>query len=361
MLESLDSAVVAVDPNGHITNHNPAALGLLSIPSERQELTLSELPGEVAWALALAVRGEWEAKNVESSIIRSSDAPLPVVLSTAVLRDASRNLIGALVVVTDLSAVKALERNQRRLEHLSLMARFYAGLTHEIRNPLAAISNFVSMLPDRFDDAEYRDTASRLLPLEVARITALADRLRLMAPGAGGKLTSVNVRPLLSDIIAIHVAAAREHNVEIALNCPSTLPQIKADPNQLTQLFVNLFRNATDAMPAGGTICVEAATPSGKSSYGTVVVRVIDEGVGIDPSVRSSLFEPFFTTKPTGTGLGLAICREIATFHGAQLSIVPRSDRSGTVVEVRFPRTHDSGSAEAAPTVSPGIARTVAP
>src|SRR6185295_4762438 len=106
-----------------------------------------------------------------------------------------------------LSAVKALEKNQRRVEHLALMARFYAGIAHEIRNPLAAISNFISMLPDRFDDAEYRDTASRLLPLEVDRITALADRLRLMAPGAGGTLAPVQIRSMMMDIVAIHAPA----------------------------------------------------------------------------------------------------------------------------------------------------------
>src|SRR5260370_38231144 len=110
-----------------------------------------------------------------------------MILSTAVLHDEQSRIAGALAVVTDLSAVKALERNQRRIEHLAIMARFYAGIAHEIRNPLAAISNLVSMLPDRFDDPEYRDTAVRLLPMEVARIVRLADRLRLMAPSDGGK------------------------------------------------------------------------------------------------------------------------------------------------------------------------------
>src|SRR5439155_11644500 len=103
---------------------------------------------------------------------------------------------GALAVVTDLSAVKALEKNQRRIEHFAIMARFYAGIAHEIRNPLAAISNFISMLPDRFDDPEYRDTAVRLLPIEVNRIVRLADRPRLMAPSAGGTPARVLLQPL---------------------------------------------------------------------------------------------------------------------------------------------------------------------
>src|SRR3990172_2411593 len=131
-----------------------------------------------------------------------------------------------LVVVTDLSTIKALERNQRRVEHLAIMARFYAGIAHEIRNPLAAISNFISMLPDRFDDPEYRDTAVRLLPLEVSRIVRLADRLRLMAPSEGGKLSVVSLPPLLNDIVAIHSPAAQEQQVKIQLQCPDELPRI---------------------------------------------------------------------------------------------------------------------------------------
>src|SRR5439155_8257926 len=156
-----------------------------------------------------------------------STGRLHLILSTAVLHDDQKRVTGALVVATDLSAVKALERNQRRVEHLAVMARFYAGLAHEIRNPLAAISNFISMLPDRFDDPEYRDTAVRLLPLEVSRIVRLADRLRLMAPSEGGKLSDVSIAPLLHDIVAIHSPTSHEQDVKIELHCPDNLPKVQ--------------------------------------------------------------------------------------------------------------------------------------
>ena len=263
---------------------------------------------------------------------------LHVILSTAVLHDDEKRVSGALVVVTDLSAVKALERNQRRVEHLAIMARFYAGIAHEIRNPLAAISNLIAMLPDRFDDPEYRDTAVRLLPMEVSRIVRLADRLRLMAPSEGGKLSVVSISPLLHDIVAIHSPTAYEQQVKIELHCADELPKIQGDPGQLVQLFVNLLRNAVEAMPEGGTVTIEADRPKGRVGADSVIVRVLDEGVGIDPSVRPKIFDPFFTTKPSGTGLGLAICREIADFHRARLALLPRSLLDGgTVAEVEFP------------------------
>jgi two-component system sporulation sensor kinase A len=217
------------------------------------------------------------------------------------------------------------------------MARFYAGIAHEIRNPLAAISNFIAMLPDRFDDREYRDTAVRLLPIEVSRIVRLADRLRLMAPSEDGKLSLVSLPPLLNDILAIHSPAAQEQQVKIQLQCPDELPGILGDPSQLVQLFVNLLRNAIEAMPNGGTVTIEADHLSGRNAPDSVVVRVIDEGCGIDPAVRPKIYEPFFTTKTSGTGLGLSICREIADFHRAHLTLVSRNNLAGTVAEVEFP------------------------
>jgi PAS domain S-box-containing protein len=337
LLESLDSAVVAVDVTGKITSFNPAARKMLGLNEEHRGASLDALPSEVAWALAIAIRQSWHPREVEVTINHMSRGILHVILSTATLHDDQSRVAGALVVVTDLSTVKTLERNQRRVEHFAIMARFYAGIAHEIRNPLAAISNFISMLPDRFDDPEYRDTAVRLLPLEVSRIVRLADRLRLMAPSEDGKLSVVALPPLLNDIVVIHSPAAQEQRVKIQLQCPDELPRILGDPSQLVQLFVNLLRNAIEAMPDGGTVSIEVDHLPGRTTADSVVVRVIDEGAGISPSVRAKIFEPFFTTKPAGTGLGLSICREIADFHRARLALLPRSSFGGTIAEVEFP------------------------
>ncbi len=337
LLESIDSAVVAIDVEGRITSFNPAATKLLGLSDEYHGALMHVLPSEIGWALVLALSGGWHPREVEVTIDHIVRGMLHVILSTAVLHDDEQRVSGALVVATDLSAVKALERNQRRVEHLAIMARFYAGIAHEIRNPLAAISNLVSMLPDRFDDPEYRDTAVRLLPMEISRIVRLADRLRLMAPSEGGKLSVVSIPPLLHDIVAIHSPTAHEQMVKIELHCPDELPKIHGDPGQLVQLFVNLLKNAVEAMPEGGTVTIEADHSRARVAD-SIVVRVLDEGVGIDPAVRPKIFEPFFTTKPSGTGLGLSICREIADFHRARLTLLPRSLLDGgTIVEVEFP------------------------
>jgi signal transduction histidine kinase len=126
------------------------------------------------------------------------------------------------------------------------------------------------------------------------------------------------------------------------------LPSIVGDPSQLVQLIVNLIRNAIESMPNGGTVVIRA---SERAASGTVIIEVIDEGIGVDPTLRSKIFEPFFTTKPLGTGLGLSICREIADFHRARLTLLPRGKSSGTIARVEFSQppldTSDKVSIEA--------------
>lgn len=337
LLEALDSAVVAVDSSARLTSFNPAAQELLGLRDEDRGHSIDCLPSEIGWAFVFALAGIQGLDQVEVTIDHHERGPTPVILSTVVLHGDQEETTGALAIATDVSALKKLELDQRRVEHLAVMARFYAGIAHEIRSPLASISNFVAMLPDRFDDSEYRETAGRLLPNEVARIVRLAERLRLMAPSEGGKQSIVSISPLLRDIISIHSSRAEERGVRLLLACGDSLPKILGDSEQLIQLFVNLLNNALDAMSGSGTITIEARTTThGQPPAPAVGVRIIDEGSGVPLSMRAKIFEPFFTTKPQGSGLGLAICKEIADFHGAVLALIPRNDRSGTIAQVIF-------------------------
>jgi PAS domain S-box-containing protein len=337
LLESLDAAVIVVDVSGKLTSFNAAAIRLLGLPSDAIGARLEILPHEIGWALALSLVQARPHREIEVAIDNASRGLLPVMVSAAPMHT-HHDVTGAFAVVTDLSTVKALERNQRRMDRLSSMARFYAGLAHEIRTPLASISTFISMLPDRYDDAEYRDTAARLLPLEVNRIVQLADRLRFMAPSEGAKLHPVDVTTVLQDMVSLQVPRATDGGIVISVVMQPALPLIHGDPSQLTQLFLNLVKNAMEAMPTGGTITIEARRVAIGTTRTGVRVRIVDEGSGVDSRMSGKIFEPFFTTKPQGTGLGLSICREIADFHNARLSVTRRVDgHPGSMAEIIFP------------------------
>jgi len=122
-----------------------------------------------------------------------------------------------------------------------------------------------------------------------------------------------------------------ENHIKIVLHAPESTVSVLGDRGQLIQLFVNLLKNAVEAMPHGGTVTIRCV-----ESTDTVTVQVLDEGVGFPSSLRANLFQPFFTTKLQGTGLGLSICREIADFHRASLDLLPRTDSRGTMARVIF-------------------------
>jgi signal transduction histidine kinase len=228
-----------------------------------------------------------------------------------------------------------LESERHQLEHFARMGRAYAGLGHEIRTPLTTISNLVSLIPDRFDDSEFRDVLTRLIPGEVARIVKLTERLRLMAPANSAQLGPVDLRQVLAGIASIQ-SVSRNH-IKVLLDLPGDLPVVRGDESQLIQLFMNLVNNAVEAMPDGGALGLRLQTSNSAQGHLVLTAYVIDEGPGIPKDIVDRVFEPFFTTKPSGTGLGLSICREIAGFHSAILRIFARDDRIGTIASVEFP------------------------
>jgi signal transduction histidine kinase len=228
-----------------------------------------------------------------------------------------------------------LERESHRLEHFARMGRAYAGLGHEIRTPLTTISNLVSLIPDRLDDAEFRDILTRLIPGEVSRIIKLTEKLRLLAPGDNAQLGPVSLPKILTDLTAILTASG--DRIKVQLDVPKQLPLIQGDESQLVQLFTNLTNNAIEAMPQGGSLVLRLGTSRTPGGQAVVAAHVIDEGPGISQDISDRIFEPFFTTKPSGTGLGLSICREIADFHGATLRICSRDTIRGSIATVEFP------------------------
>jgi signal transduction histidine kinase len=348
LIESLDSAVITATLDTRIDRLNSAALSLFGLAANIADHTVAELPSEVGWALILTLSTDFRLSHVEIAVDTPSGST-PVLMSTSPLMNADGTPDGALAVLTDLSATKELDRQRRRAEHLDALARFHAGIAHEIRTPLTAISSFVSMLPERFNDPDYRATAVRILPAEVTRIVQLADRLRSLVPDQAPHLVSLNLGPLVADAVLLHRSAATKQAISLSVECADSLPSILGNAHMLSQLLANLLRNAIDAMPTGGELIVEASASSDRSGRRRVILRVTDTGVGIDSSLRDRLFEPFFTTKASGTGLGLALCQRIVEAHGAVLTIVPSHNHRGTTVEICFPIAGASSLVKTAP------------
>ncbi|HEV8551133.1 MAG TPA: ATP-binding protein, partial [Polyangiaceae bacterium] len=205
-------------------------------------------------------------------------------------------------------------------ERLATIGKMAAHVTHEIRNPLSSIALNLELLEEQVPGGDPEAKALfRAIGKEVERLSALSQQYlsfaRQKAPAQE-----------LEDLGQIALEAAEfvrpelaQKHVSLKLDVEPGLPQISCDESQVKQALWNLLRNASEAMPSGGTITLGVH----QQGEAAVAITVDDEGVGMDPAVRARLFEPFFTTKRGGTGLGLAITQQIAASHGGSISSEP--------------------------------------
>jgi two-component system, NtrC family, sensor kinase len=229
--------------------------------------------------------------------------------------------------------VSAIARANEQLlsaERLATIGKMAAHLTHEIRNPLSSIALNVELLEEDFSDRETEEAPAllRAIKAEVERLTALSGQYLSVARQRQLNLAEENLGEVVSAASDFMRADLRRRGIELELEVAEDLPPAWIDEGQIRQALFNLLRNASEAMPAGGTVTLQVLAAVG----GGVDVMVDDEGSGIDAETRGRIFEPFFTTKSHGTGLGLAVTRQIIENHGGSIVCTTREPRGSRFV-----------------------------
>jgi len=220
---------------------------------------------------------------------------------------------------THMLEVKALEAEVLQRERLSALGNLAAAVAHEVRNPLNAISMGLQRLKMEFQPIEDRNEYSHLTELilgEARRLNSIVEQFLSLARPVEIKAKALPLQEFLKELAALEEGQARQSNVRIQVIAAPNLPALKADPNHLTQVLLNLMLNGLQAMPEGGTLTLEA-----KASGNNFRISVTDTGPGIPPENLSRIFEPYFTTKAKGSGLGLAITRRIVEAHGGTITV----------------------------------------
>jgi two-component system NtrC family sensor kinase len=220
--------------------------------------------------------------------------------------------------------LKQSQDTLRRADRLSSLGLLTAGLAHEIRNPLVAIRTFTQLLPERYDDAEFREGFQGLALKEVDRICGLITELLSFARPSKPNVAPENVNDVVDNIARILESQAKEKNVEIGRDFGVDLPKVWIDREQMKQVFMNLILNAIQAMKDGGaiTIATRAVTRNETQPAGEFVqVEIKDTGVGIPTENLQHIFDPFFTSKDEGSGLGLAVSHQIVQEHGGFVTV----------------------------------------
>lgn len=234
------------------------------------------------------------------------------------------------IIIRDVTEKKRTQQLLLHSEKLSVAGQLAAGIAHEIRNPLTAIKGFLQLIEKNENDPSYMN----IIKTEMNRIEDILSELLLLSKPQNMKFRKENLKKILNHIKTLIDTQAIMNNIEIEIDYLSEIPEIICDENQLKQVFINLLKNALEAMLDGGKIRIEV---EGREEE-KIIIRIIDQGCGIPKANLERLGQPFFTTKENGTGLGLMISMQIIENHQGTISF--SSNQSGTTIEMSLPVAH---------------------
>ena len=364
MEDSLVTGLRARDNQGRITYVNPAFCEMVGF--ESKELIGHGIPApywppemvdEYGQRQALRLAGNAPPREgVESVFMRKNGERFAVMIFEAPLINALGEQTGWMGAVLDVSEQRRVEEvsraSQERLQataRLATVGEMASLLSHELNQPLAAISSYATGSMNLLQDAALKD------PQLAETLSSAIQRIGQQAERAGKVIKSVHdfvrrrdqareavsPRALLDDVMPLVILQARKLGVRVVVNCPSDLPAVLCDRTMVEQVLLNLSRNGMQAMADDTphkvlTLAVRRAASNASSRW--LEFLVADLGNGIAEGVAQKLFTPFFTTKQEGMGLGLSLCRTVVEQHGGFLSHQPNIPR-GTVFSFTLPQS----------------------
>jgi two-component system sensor histidine kinase AtoS len=322
ILESIDSGVLTLDTHGNVTTINRAAQALLHGPNG----STTPLPQLVRDYLASGARGYRQVAIKERQL----------GLHGSPLVGAHGETIGTVLVLDDLTELRALEEQIQRAQRLAALGRLAGGLAHEIRNPLGIMRAAAQMLQRELADQATLSEYAQVIQSEVDRVDRLIEQLLAYARPAPLQRGPIDIAGLIERTLTLTRAYAAQHGVALSADVDGTLPPLEGDAELLHQAIINLLLNGINATKEGGEVHMRASVQEAESARSFVVLAVHDTGRGIAADDLPHIFDPFFTTRVDGTGLGLSIVQQIVQEHQGTVD-VHSTPGAGTHFIVRLP------------------------
>jgi two-component system sensor histidine kinase PilS (NtrC family) len=244
-----------------------------------------------------------------------------------------------IVIFQDLTRLKAMEEQLRRVDKLRALGELSVGIAHEVRNPLASISGSIQVLKE---DLDLHGDDRRLMEIvvrETERLNTLITDFLLFAKPAQQRRERINLSEIINEKIELFSHSPQASGLDIKGDIKDQF-FIQGDLRQIGQVFWNLFLNSAQSMQEGGRLTIASSVKNGANKgtdHGPLVsIEVADTGCGIKDENLQMIFDPFYSTKEMGTGLGLAIAHRIVESHGGTVE-VRSAPGKGTVFKIVLP------------------------
>ncbi len=323
IIESAPLGIITIDNAFYVRYWNKQMEILTGI--NRKDAINRHLTSLIPWlepsAINIAVESEKIIESPSHQIFRINISPF---------KDPSG---GHVIIFEDITEKKKMEEQLLQTSKLASIGKLTAGISHEIGNPLASISSLVQeLLTEEKPDQRFLGESLRTINNHIERIARIVRSLSDFARISSSEKKTSNLEEILNRTLNLVKYDKRFKNIKLNIDIKD-LPELLLNPDQIQQVFLNLFLNSLDAMPEGGAIDISIKK---KDDYVEIIFS--DTGAGIEGSIIDRIFDPFFTTKPSGkgTGLGLSICYGIIKDHNGSITVKSKKGE-GTTFIIKLP------------------------
>jgi signal transduction histidine kinase/HAMP domain-containing protein len=343
VVDRLEDAVAIVGTGGEVMFANPGMRQLLGSAPAGAPLPEGHPLRPV---LGRAVENRSTEGPVSLSLPLPSGDFADFLVTVHAFADRQGRFIGAMITARNMAYLTQVQSTLRYSRKVAGLGRLLAGVAHEVKNPLNAMTIHLELLKQKLGAApaargEAGGEAQRAGAMK--HVTVIANEIRRLDTAVQGflkfsrpeelALSAVALRPLCDDVARVIEPEARAHHVSVENACAADVPAVYADPAMLRQAILNLALNAVQAMPEGGALRFGAR----RAEERNVELSVSDTGVGIDADHLPRIFDLYFTTKEGGTGLGLSMVYRTVHLHDGTIE-VESTPGHGTVFRVQLPQ-----------------------
>ncbi len=335
VFENIETGLLTFDAENKVTSANGSACKILGIERPGNDCSWKKLL--IEWPEFHEVLELWfqadqdKENNSFRKYVPVERSGRTLTYRMAMFPLSFRQQEGWLLTIEDLTERVNLRQQMARMDRLASLGRMSAGIAHEVRNPLTGVSLMLDDLHDRLLGKEDHQQLIRRALGEIERLESLVNEMLHFASVPTPRLACGRVEEVLQDSLFLVRKQCQRQSVKLIEEVDSNLPDLLMDADRLKQVLLNLLNNALDAMPDGGELKVIV-----EASDADMLIRLVDNGVGIPSEKVPLVFEPFFTSKGQGTGLGLAISYNIISDRGGEIQISSKLGE-GTTVTVSLP------------------------